>query len=83
MDIQTYRQIFGVEQAKELAKSAGTSYGYLKLCACGFRRPSYDKAKRLVEASGGVLDLIKLLDNPLYHKKRDEAKKKKLAKTVQ
>ncbi len=55
MDIHTYLKKNRGRKAHELAASAGTSIGYLRLLGYGLRKPSADIAIRLEHASKGEL----------------------------
>ena len=48
-------------ELEDLARSAGTSYGYLLQIKYGFRRPSPELAKAIERASGGRINRLELL----------------------
>ena len=52
---RSYWKSLSVDQRKSVALSAGTSAEYLRQVLVYERKPSADMAKRLEEATGGVL----------------------------
>lgn len=73
VDLKQYIDQYGREEGKALAERAGTIWQYVYQCANGYRRPSVEKAKRLVEASGGKLDLLAMLTAPKKSKDQKTA----------
>lgn len=61
MDARGYLDKYGRDKAREIAESAGTNLAYFEQLACGFRRPSYELAEKLVAASSGEMDTPSLM----------------------
>lgn len=61
MDAHEYIQTHGWPKAEAVAVAAGTNRAYFSQIAHGHRNASLDLAERLVEESGGELDLLKLM----------------------
>lgn len=61
MDLITYRETQGTGAFKRLADAAGLQPAYVSLLVGGHRGMSYDMAVRLVQASGGVLEVASLM----------------------
>lgn len=61
MDAAKYLKMFGTKKAEEVAVAAKTSLPYFQQLAYKVRRPSPDLARRLVDASDGVLSFEELL----------------------
>lgn len=69
MNAKQFIDKFGREEASAVADRAGTNIQYFVQIAYGHRRPSFDLAEKLVEASNQRLDLLLLLKS----KKQQEA----------
>lgn len=63
-----YLNRFGWKATEALAIDAGTNRSYFSQIAYGHRRPSYELAQLLVEKSGNVLSLLKLLESRRPHR---------------
>lgn len=63
-----YLNCFGWKATEAVAIEAGTNRSYFSQIAYGHRRPSYELAQLLVEKSGNVLSLVKLLESRKRHK---------------
>lgn len=61
MDLKQFIEEHGRDEARRVAEKAGTIWQYVYQCAEGYRRPSVELAKRLVDASDGRLDLLAML----------------------
>jgi len=61
MDALAYLNKHGWERMERVAKAAGTNRAYMSQIAHGHRRPSYDLAVRLAEASDGEMDVHALM----------------------
>lgn len=61
MDAMAWWRLVGTEQARAAVLSAGTSWEYFQHIAYYRKRPGPDLARKLIEASGGLLTLDKLL----------------------
>jgi hypothetical protein len=61
MDALSWWQKVGTPAAKAAAEEAGTTWGYFRLIARRFKRPSVDLAMRLSKASRGRMKMDDLL----------------------
>lgn len=70
MNAKDFLQQYGVEEADRVAAKAGTNHAYFLQLVAQTRRPSAELARRLVEASGGRLDFVCLLQTTKKPPKR-------------
>lgn len=61
MDAKQFIEEFGRNEAERVAKEAGSNLAYFSQIANGHRNASFKLAAKLVEASKGRLDQIKLM----------------------
>lgn len=73
MDAQTFKNTYGVDEARRVAEKAGTTLNYFTQIACGSRNASTDLALKLVEASDDRLDLVALMTSVQRRKAREAA----------
>jgi len=52
MDLKEFIESYGRDEAKLVAEKAGTIWQYVYQCAEGYRRPSVERAQKLVDAMG-------------------------------
>lgn len=67
LGLSEYIEIYGWQEVERVASLAKTNRNYLAQIACGYRRPSYDLALRLVTASENKLSLTKLMKSQKNH----------------
>lgn len=60
MNLREYVLALTPEEREEFAARAGTTVNYLPLLMGGHRKPGHELARRLTEASNGVLELSAL-----------------------
>jgi len=61
LNLKTFIDTYGKDEATRVAKEAGTIWQYVYQCAEGYRRPSVELAQKLVKASDYRLDLVAIL----------------------
>lgn len=74
MNALDYLKRYGWKKAEKVAVSAGTTPAYFRQVAYGHRRPSYELARKLVEASKNKLDVLSLLKTKEAKKLRESEK---------
>lgn len=63
MNAKQFYDEYGAKECERVALAAKTTLGYFLQFVYGQRRPGFELAQRLVEASDNRLELIALLDS--------------------
>lgn len=71
MDLAAYVKLKGTGEMTRLHRESGVSYATIhRLSKKGHRLSHYDSAKRLSEATGGVVSIAELCEAPKLRKRR-------------